>query len=73
MPFWQILIKHGQVRPQYYRFTPEDIREIDCKQSLADIAELYYVVHSSQPQNDEEWAYIEMMRRCCMKRVWELK
>ena len=72
MPFWEVLRRRGNVRSRYCHYTPADVEEIDDKDTLKEMSDIYCVVHSAQPRNEEEWAYISLMRDCLMKKFWKL-
>ena len=59
-PEWVVLKESGRVREKFFAYTPDDVAEIDDKNTLLHIKELYFP--SSQPHNAFEEAYCEIMR-----------
>ena len=63
-----------QCRGKWAWYTPADIQEIDCDQSLNDIFYLYYE-RPNPPfpdYSDVEFMYCWLMRLCIYKRLCEL-
>jgi hypothetical protein len=56
---WPIIAKSGYVRPKYLFWSPEDIMEMDDKETLLWLREKYQPL--SQPQNCVEERYFEIM------------
>ena len=60
VPFWKILRSSGRVRPKYCYYKPEDVEEIDEKETIL-FLHRHYCEASSQPQNREEEIYFMIM------------
>ena len=71
MPLWLILRKRGKVQVKFLRYNPEDIKEIDCIESLKTLNGLYSP--SSQPMCDEEDFYIRLMQNAIFERLRSLQ
>ena len=67
-PVWQQLRKSGKVRSQWAFYTPEDIQEIDDRETLTSLFETY----SNPPSwlyNDAEWTYCTLMCWCVVRKL----
>ena len=67
---WHIIAKSGYVRPKYLFWTPEDIMEMDDKETLLWLREKYRPL--SQPQNIVEELYFKAMIDAVNERLHEL-
>lgn len=67
-PFWQTLRASDRVRAKFAYYTPEDVREIDCPDTLRKIYKLY-ACPASQPHSPEEWAYCSLMASALFARI----
>ena len=58
--YWKTLRSSGRVRRKYCYYTPEDVEEIDEKQTIL-FLHRHYCEPSSQAENREEDLYIQIM------------
>ena len=70
-PVWQRLRESGKIRAKYAYYTPEDVSEIDDVEMLRHLYSKYSLP-SSQPQNDVEWEYFNLMSLCLWRRLRDL-
>ena len=61
------LASFGRIRPKFLYYSPEDIFEIDCIDSLNDLFQCY--TPCGQPQNIYEFAYCELMTHSIVRRL----
>ena len=71
VPYWKTLRSSGRVRKKYTYYTPEDVEEIDDRETI-DFLYRNYCVPSSQPQNWEEDNYILIMAAAIRSKLEEM-
>ena len=69
--WWKYLSETGQVRRTFIWYTPDDIQEIDCVDSLKNILDMYDNPHPTH-QNDLELFYAWAMTQYINDRVRRL-
>ena len=69
-PEWKVLAESGQVREKYLRFNPENVANIDDKQFLLSLRELYFP--TSQPRCLIELSYIDLVLEAIEARLCAL-
>ena len=65
---WRALAQSGYVRAKYLQWTPEDVHEMDCMDTLWWLREKYQPF--SQPQNCFEARYLELMINAVNDRLY---
>ena len=68
---WEFLKKRGNVRRKYLTYTPEDVEEIDCLETLEWLYEEYNP--SEQPRNMDESVYLNLMCAELKKKIVHVK
>ena len=71
IPYWKTLRSSGRVRKKYTHYTPEDVEEIEEKETIL-FLQKQYCFPSSQPQNWEEENYFLIMAAAIRSKLEEL-
>ena len=68
---WEFIRDRGHVRSKYLSYTPEDVEEIDCLDTLRWLYEKYNP--SDQPRNMDECVYWTIMAIEVKKKILRLE